>query len=456
MSLLAGWGLAMLIGFGVYTGRQLPVEHLALGIFVIFLAVWPSVRWAKHQTHPIPAFETFMLTSVSAYALPLLTEHSALSTYSNETILKSVAGVVLFQLAALGTYYSTQAHEKHTPFWIEPMFRRDITPWLPIGMWLNLAYIALSQFTYILPGDINSILRAGFFGVSLACSFLLGRKWGAGELSQNQKINVMVVIVLQVVLQVSTLYLISAITNLLVLMLSYISAGRKIPVVGLGLLFLVFTVLHNGKATMRAKYWVPGAPAISLTNLPDILVEWVGDGLQRHVDEDTGEVEDRRSLLDRASLLQMLCLVIDQTDQGLPFLGGETYGQVPAQLVPRFFWPGKPSGQVSTQRLSTYFGLQDEESSRTTSIGFGVLSEAFANFGFWGLFGLGIFIGWANKIIMVWTRDAPLLSNGGFIMMLMMAWSVQVELPMSNWVASFYQAGLCILLLPFGLRRLFG
>jgi hypothetical protein len=255
---------------------------------------------------------------------------------------------------------------------------------------------------------------------------------------------------IEVILQLTTLYLISAISGLIVFFLAYVSAGRRIPWAAIWLSFAVFSVLHNGKSAMREKYWAGGAALPGVTDLPAFFSEWVGYGLAPQRDEN--DAPHSSKLLERASLLQMLCLVIDSTDRGLPLLGGETYSYIPAQLVPRIMWPGKPSGQAATMRLSIYFGLQDEFSTRSTSIAFGMLTEAYANFGFAGMAVFGLLVGWVTKVISMWTRSCPLLSNGSLIMILIVAWSIQTELPLSVWFASLYQALICVLALPFVVR----
>src|SRR5208282_5564556 len=126
----------------------------------------------------------------------------------------------------------------------------------------------------------------------------------------------------------------------------------------------------------RAKYWEGRAPAPTMMELPDFFGEWVVDGLAT---TQRGEAPiEKVSLLDRTSLIQILCLVVSNTPDRLPFLDGQTYAQIPAQFVPRFFWPEKPVGHISTYTLAVYYGLQNIEDTQKTTIGFGMLTEAYA------------------------------------------------------------------------------
>lgn len=446
-------GFVGLLVYALVKGWDLPLELLALALVCIALAVWPMLQWLRKQPYPFPAFETFMLTCVTAYAMPLITDHASVLQYPPGIVFLSLAGIVLFQICAIIGFTRVRPIERRSPFWIEPLFSRDIGSWLHAGMWLNALYVYLHMFTTWMPHDIDSILRAIFFGIGTACSFLLGRKWGADELNRNDKISVVASLVIAAVLQISSLYLINTISAVLVFFLAYISAGRRIPYVPLICLFAVLTVLHNGKAQMRDKYWKEGMPQVRLTGLYSFYQEWIEYGIAPLVGKEAAP--KKRGLLERASLLHMMCLVVHETDKGHPLLNGETYGYVLPMLVPRFFWPDKPSGQRTVQRLAIYYGLQDESSSRNTSIGFGLPVESYANFGLFGLAGLGLLIGSLSKVITTWTRNSPLLSNGGLMMILLMAWALQIELVMSGWVSSFYQACICMLGIPYVIRRFF-
>lgn len=441
--------LAALFAYCVYRGWNLRGYEILLGIGCFALAAWPALHWTRAQPYRFPAFETFMLTGITAYVFPLVTDHAAVVAYSDEVVTKAMIGVFLFQLCAIGIFVSMRPTERTTPFWTKPLFVTDIRRYLPIGLWLHVAYLFVGTFTDWVPPEIDSVLRAVSFGISTSCSFLLGRYWGDGELPRSQKSNVIIAMALEVILQLMTLYLITAISGLIVFFLAYISAGRRVPWVMLGSVFVLFSVLHNGKNAMREKYWAEGVQPPGMTELPSFFGEWVQHGFEPSAEE---RLTPKSPILERASLLHMLCLVIDSTDKGLPLLMGDTYGDILPQLVPRIVWQDKPTGQISSMRLSVYFGLQDINATRYTSIAFGTLAESYANFGLLGMAMLGALVGWAGKVISIWTRSCPLLSNGGLIMILVMAWSIQIELPLSVWIASIYQAAICVLLLPHAVR----
>jgi hypothetical protein len=85
-----------------------------------------------------------------------------------------------------------------------------------------------------------------------------------------------------------------------------------------------------------------------------------------------------------------------------------------------------------------------------------MLSEAYANFGYIGLALLGALIGSMFKKIQGWASGGPLFSYGGLLLIILLAWSFQVEFTLSIWLASLYQASVAVLGIPFTIRQFFG
>jgi oligosaccharide repeat unit polymerase len=154
--------------------------------------------------------------------------------------------------------------------------------------------------------------------------------------------------------------------------------------------------------------------------------------------------------------MHIICLVALYTPERQPFLDGKTYAQIPGQFVPSFFWSGKPPAHISTYTLSIYYGLQSEEGTQTTTIGFGMLAEAYANYGFIGVGVLAFLLGAFYKKVQVITANSPILSYPGLFLIVLMAWSFQTEWPVSMWLSSMYQACVGVMGVPFILRNFVG
>ena len=428
--------------------------HLYLGLVIVVLGFLPALLWLKHSRFGLPVFETFMATTVTAYGVPLISGQNQLLNYSVATITAAGFAVVLFQAVALLTYVSTRARPKHTRAWTRNVVSGDISRYLGYGMALSTAYIVVDQFTNWIPNDLEGPVRATCIGLGTIATFVECRLWGQGALPQRQKAIFVIQLVIQVLFSLVSIFLVQAISILILGLLAYVSGSKRFPVLTVALLLPLFAILHHGKSAMREKYWVNYAPLPTFAQLPDFFTEWIEDGL---VSEPAGgDPAEKHSLLDRTSLIQILCLVVANTPDHLPYLNGETYLQIPGQFVPRFFWPNKPVGHISTYTLSIYYGLQNAEDTEKTTIGFGLLTEAYANFGYIGVVLIGFLFGTAFKKFSGWAADSPILSYPGMVMIVLMAWSFQDEMTLSLWLSSLYQACLVVCAVPFVLGDFIG
>ena len=95
------------------------------------------------------------------------------------------------------------------------------------------------------------------------------------------------------------------------------------------------------------------------------------------------------------------------------------------------------------------------EEAQQTTIGFGMVAESYANFGLYGTAMIGIFFGLFFKKATGWTRESPIFSYPGLFTVVLMAWTFQTELPLSAWLASLWQACICVLGLPMFLKNFF-
>src|SRR5690349_3070500 len=96
----------------------------------------------------------------------------------------------------------------------------------------------------------------------------------------------------------------------------------------------------------------------------------------------------------------------DTTD----YLRGETYALLPGTLVPRFISSDKPSSQVGMDLLNIRYGVLTTQGVATTAVGWGLIAEAFANFGYVGVVVLGLLLGFVCALLGNRTARAPLIS----------------------------------------------
>jgi hypothetical protein len=452
---LGSISLTALLGYYAVNANVEDPVHLYQALAIIFLAVLPSLLWAKSGNPQLPVFEVLMLTTANTYALPLLNGHADLRSYAPEVITTAATTVLLFQVIAIGTYTVVRGEPRRTRFFTEEIVTRGIETYLSYALALSTLYTFVYVFkNELIPYEINSVLRAIFFGLSLVSTFVQARRWGQGTLAKGERALFLVLLVTQIVIHFSTLFLVGGISIAVLAVVAYIAGSHRLPIVSVAMLIGLLAVLHNGKSAMRDKFWSPETgqhEQVEFTQLPQFFSEWIQSGLTFRSSAEDSDIG--KKLLQRTSLIHILCLVTSRTPDPLPFLNGETYANIPAQFVPRLFWPDKPLSHASTYTLSIYYGLQRIEDTAKTTIGFGMVPEAYANFGLFGVAGLGVLLGAAYKKVQIATRESPLLSYPGLFTVVLMAWSFQTEYTLSMWLSSMFQACVGVIGLPFFLRK---
>jgi hypothetical protein len=446
-------GLLVLgLGYLAYTANTDDPVHVVLGLVMFALSCIPSLLWARAGGSRFPVFETILILCANAYALPVLNAREQLAGYSEGVITRASITVILYQLSAIITYTAIRGFPGRSPFWRESLISNRVEKLMVYGQVLSCAYVAISTFSSWIPPAFESVLRAVFYGISILCTFVSAQRWGRGELNQTEKMVLLGTMVPQMLMMSIGLILISAISQIGIAILGYLCGSKRIPWLALIIVFPIVAILHTGKTRMREKYWEPFAPQPTFSQLPAYFAEWVDFGLQ----PTSGGKTVSQKMLERTSLMHLLCLIIDNTPERQDYLYGATYRHVLPQLIPRFFWPEKPRSHVATYELGIYYGLQREEDTNTTTIAFGLLTEAYANFGLAGAILLGLFWGVTLKKLQIWSTFSPMFSFAGLLMVLLTAWAFNAELTMAAWVSSLEQAMIMLLGVPLAIRHFFG
>lgn len=448
-------GLGLLSAATLYLSYTANVDnelHLLQGLLIFVLSLMPCLLWAKTGGSRFPVFEAIMMLCANAYAIPLLNARDQLADYSDDVITRAGWVVLLYLVSANLTYQVVKGIPGRGRFWRESLITRQIEKLMVYGMIVSTAYVGVSVFTTWIPWEFESTLRAIFYGVGVLCTFVSSQRWGRGEMSRAEKIVFMGTLIPQMIFMSVNLVLIAAITQIGIALLGYLSGGKRIPWLVLAVTFTVLAILHTGKTRMREKYWDAKAPAPTFAQMPEYFAEWIDFGLQ----PTSGGKTVSQKMIERTSLMHILCLINSCTPERQDYLYGSTYVHVLPQLIPRFFWPGKPRSHIATYELGIYYGLQHEEDTAATTIAFGLVAEAYANFGMIGAILLGVFWGFVLRKFQIWSTFSPMFSFAGLFMILLTAWSLSAELTMAAWVSSFEQAVIAVLGLPLLIRSLFG
>jgi hypothetical protein len=162
-----------------------------------------------------------------------------------------------------------------------------------------------------------------------------------------------------------------------------------------------------------------------------------------------------QSLLQRINNLQNLLYIIDVMHKSrLEPLHGATYALIPPLLIPRVIYgPNKPRSHEGQVLLNVYFGRQALESTYATYVAWGLIAEAYGNFGpIAGSLILGIALGLSFAWIEKYVARKLVLSTEGFVSFtLLLGMANSFEMVASVLVTSLFQACIPIILasMPF-------
>lgn len=423
---------------------------------ILALALWPLVRWAKRSGEGFPCFEALCASLIPTEALPLLSKHEELQVYGEESVRMAAIAIMTFQISLMIGHAVLRAMPMRNPFFTSEITTKNIPGILSALMSISTLYIFVTTFVYQPPAGLVGPLRAIFTGLGVVAAYTL-----SSYLSQNllkRQLHVLLVVNLVVcgLAYASSLVLAPIISLMLVALLGYFSSATRIPWVALIVVVGLIAFLHNGKGDMREKYWLEEERTqLTIGQLPKFYGDWIEMSLNPRSTKADGDRPQSatRKLLERVSLFHMLSMVVQYTPSRAPYLEGETYLDIPAQFVPRFIWPDKPKVHVSTFRLSTYYGLQDERATESTTISFGYRAEAWANFGLIGMALIGLLFGGLSKLAWAKTKEAPTFSPIGIMMVAFTAWCVDGGQTLSVWMSSLYQTMVVLIVLSVSVQK---
>ena len=418
-------------------------------------AVVPLVIWLQMGAPGIPVLPAVAGLFVIYYAIPIL--RSEIAAYSSDELVTAAAAVGAFLIAAsIGSL----------PFLIRRRLTRTSTRrFASAGQIVTVVFAGLAGAIIFnimaMSGELSwlgtsfGVVRAAISTLTSVACFLLGSARGAGILTGRRWIASLVVLGGAVTLSLGNFFLVDGFTNLLAAMFGYVIAAKRIPWAGLIPAIVVMSVLHAGKYEMRRVYWTPDTQSVqqvSLLQMPALMIQWFSAGISS-IGSNRGSQPD---VLERTSLLHMVLLVQRSTPDFIPYLDGGTYQLLPSMLLPRFLEPDKIESQAGLNLLSVRYGLQNLEATQHTTIAWGMVAEAFANFGFVGVVAVGFLFGIFCGFLMRLSFDAEPLSLPMFVSIAAAIGLLNVEMDFSYLVVTLAQTMAVVLVigtLPVALRR---
>jgi hypothetical protein len=448
--LMTAIGIVILLGLV----RAQSIEGFAAYAMITAAAILPAALWLRASAPGIPILPAIAAFHYLYFALPILRQELG-GSYTPGEVLRAGATVALFLFSATVAWglvvgKATRRHGSDTAREIRvgDGGRLVMFAGLAIGV---IFQVAVMGGWLAAVGTYYGVVRGmSLTAASVAC-YLLGYFRARGLLRGQAWVWALAGAGAMVILAWSTLYLVGGMQFVLAAGLGYVIAAKRIPWSSLVPLMAVLFVLHAGKAEMRERYWAEGPETLSPIELPGRLAEWVGLGITN-----LASGEDKADIIDRASLLYLLLYVEQVTPDYIPYLGGETYALLPEYMVPRFLNPDKTFSQAGLALLSTRYGLESTDAVGTTTLAWGVVTEAFANFGYLGVIGAALMLGLLTAFFTRWSAGQPPLSLPMLLSVVALISLTNLEADFGFLLVNLWQALIAGLLIFIPLKLLSG
>lgn len=426
------------------SGKILGIEDVIGSICISVASIFPIYLWCAGKAFGIPIFPMFSATYLWTCALPLVDENPGIFVYTNSERFIASMTVAGFLLLATLIWHRFQLSNKHTQS--QNYYRALETK---KGELLFLGILILGNFFTIfsyagwlnIVGDFYSLIRGAILGLTAIASFAMAYQFGRGNLSVNRTILYLSLITIQVIANAVSLLLVGSLTLFLISVVGYSLGKRKLPWIFIVIMLSLFTLLHTGKGEMRRLYWQQSVEPLQYVSR---YAEWINFGINGLFSKEENNNESQQSFLERSSILQQLLLTQSSTEKGQPLLNGATYAILPQLLIPRIFYSEKITSHEGTTLLNIHYERQTREDTQSTTIGWGLLAEAYANFGFLGCVLLAAICGVVYGYMGLISHNAPIFSDRFLFAILFFTYAFQTEFTAGVYIAALFQSSVTL------------
>jgi hypothetical protein len=426
------------------------------------LAIWTS------RGLGLPLMPMMAVQSLVVYGIPIVAAHENIRDYPPEFVFRAGTEVLFFNISMalawwLGMHFFRPSRAVSHAL---REFNRSGAAGLSRLGFIILGAASLFELMQgfdlmgvlykVLPAGSDSILTSLVAVASTCGLFLVSMVIGAGAAGPTQKFVFVCLVVFNTMIAADGFLLAAPAAGLITVAIGLFWGSGRFPWTYVIVALCALSFLNVGKTTMRDRYWGnEDKPAVAITfdRLPSVYSEWAVasyDAIVENnaapaqgIDAGRNPTKKNQTLLDRIDNLQNLLFVIDAIDSNhVKPLHGETYALIPPLLVPRVFWPNKPRTHEGQIRLNVHFGRQDLDATQVTYIAWGLLPEAYGNFGpIAGSLALGIFLGVAFAWIENLTARKLVVSTEGFLALcLLLSLMNSFEMVASVFVTSTFQS----------------
>ncbi|MEH2092520.1 hypothetical protein [Nostoc sp.] len=446
----AFWIVLMLIVLKIITADA-PFPSKMGALLIAVMALLPAYLWCADRAKGLPLFPIMTLTYLGSHAFPLISKNPNIIKYSEELHFNAAVVVAIFLGVGTITWLAFVSREPQGISKIKVFKPNQITPFFLKTIFFSIIFDLLQNTGYlwlIIPSSIYAILKTAIPSLTSLGLMILGYQLGANRLSRRESRLFILLTVVMIFQSGVSLYLSVAGVYVVLMSLGWMLGSGKFPWRLLLVTFLVISFLNLGKGEIRSLYWNKGS--IQPSQYITVYITWINNSWQ-HINTPKDSIGSNKkkpeSLDDRSSIIHMLMKAISETGTLREYMQGKTYSLIPQLLIPRIFNSNKVRGSEATNMLSVYYGLQTYKETFTTEIAWGLLQEAYANFGRIGCAGLGIFLGSLYGWITRLTMNVPITSYRFLLSLILIMLSIKNELTLSSFVSILSQSTMILLVI---------
>ncbi|PZO38683.1 MAG: hypothetical protein DCF19_15895 [Pseudanabaena frigida] len=442
--------LGVYIAFAVFKAFNSPLiaaEDIFGAFFISVSSTLSVYLWCTGKAFGIPIFPLFSVTYIWTCAIPLMSGNPLVFTYNtSERFFASTTVAAFLLLSTLiwyqfvnkfpqsKTHYRTLDIRKGDSIFIGILFLGNLYNLFNLAGWIS---IDVGSF---------SLIRGAILGLTAIATFAMSYRFGANKLTQIKKVFYLILVTSSLLINSISLLLVASLTLFLIAVVGYSLGKGRFPWISIVIVMSLFAVLHAGKASIRELYW---QQPIQPWQYPSRYIEWIDFGIKSLSAKEEDRTESEQSILDRASVFQQILLTQSMTEKGLPLLDGYTYALIPQLLVPRILNESKITSHEGTYILNIYYGRQTRKDTQTTTIGWGLLAEAYANYGLLGCGLLAFICGAGYGYVSLLSINAPIFSDRYLFAILVLSYAFQTEFTAGVYVAALFQSTVTLFVFVF-------
>ena len=451
-------GLTLLLWF---TGRNEVSGLQCLAAFLLLLfPAWSYHYWQQTGGRGLPLFSAVAAMYWLYFVLHLFWGDRFALDWRRARLVGNAAVTEVMLLVVFGVVFLWLGMRSTVGAWMAPKRFAEIAmrPWSVLYVQgIAIAGTVMSRYQSLASSSgeggrqIVSIVENT---TSLAAVVILLWRAVDGKAGRVEKIVLMVILAVRVLLGVSSGWVGAAAALGMSCAFVYLHKHRKLPIVMLVCVLPYVLFFQAGKEQFRRVFW-RGETQASPTEKVEFWVNASLKAWQDAFDDPSG----RRlaillsSSLTRTSLLTQAANVLEQTPAVVPYQYGRLYSYLAVSLVPRLFWPEKPSVNEANRFYQVAYGVTREQDLNGVSIAVGVLTEGYINFGWFGtalvMFLVGLLLDFWNETFL--TGSGALAAGIGIAMIPQL---VMVEYQLAQYASGLIQNVLLTVVIFLPVMRL--